>query len=139
MFSAHEYSKRRNRLMSDIASGLVLLMGNTLSPKESKDNCYIFHQDSSFLYFFGIDLPGLAAVLDVDEGTVTVFGDEVSLDDLIWAGPQPSLAHRCRRIGVDREQGQRSVFVDRKRGRVAGDKACGVFNLKTDRVSGIDR
>jgi Xaa-Pro aminopeptidase len=88
--------------MSDIDSGLVLLLGNASSPKESRDNCYVFHQDSSFLYFFGIDLPGLAAVLDAEEGIVTLFGNELSLDDLIWAGAQPTLESRCKQIGVHR-------------------------------------
>jgi len=54
------------------------------------------------LYFWGIDLPNLAAVIDVEADTETVFGDDLSLDDLIWSGPQPSLLERCRGIGVDR-------------------------------------
>lgn len=112
MFSPDQYEKRRRRLMSDVGSGRILFLGNTMSPMESKDNCYRFHQDSSFLYFFGIDAPNLAGVLDADDGKVTVFGDDLSLDDLIWTGVQPSLAQRCHRIGVDRTASMRKLADD---------------------------
>jgi Xaa-Pro dipeptidase len=100
MFSADTYIDRRKRLQSDIESGLILFLGNGESPINATDNCYFFRQDSSFLYFWGIDLPNLAAVIDVDADTETVFGDDPSLEDIIWSGPQPSLLDRCRQIGV---------------------------------------
>lgn len=102
MFSAALYTHRRQRLKADVESGLILFLGNGESPINFPDNCYHFHQDSSFSYFWGLDLPGLAAVIDVDTDTETVFGNDLSLDDVIWTGPQPSLPERCRGIGVDR-------------------------------------
>jgi len=102
MFSADLYTHRRQCLTADVRSGLILLLGNRQSPINTPDNCHFFRQDSSFLYFWGIDLPNLAAVIDVEAGTETVFGDDMSLDDVVWSGPQPSLLERCRGIGVDR-------------------------------------
>jgi len=100
MFSAKTYIERRKRLQSDVESGLILLLGNDDSPMNYPDNPYHFRQDSSFLYFFGLDSPGLAAVLDLDEGTECVFGDDVTVDDIIWMGPQPALKDKCEEIGV---------------------------------------
>jgi Xaa-Pro aminopeptidase len=102
MFTADVYSNRRQRLRTDVHSGLILFLGNGKSPINARDNCYFFRQDSSFLYFWGLDLPNLAAVIDVDADTETVFGDDLSLDEVIWTGPQPSLSERCRRGGVSR-------------------------------------
>ena len=64
------------------------------------DNAYPFRQDSSFLYFFGLDSPNLAAVMDVDEGTDCVFGNDLTMDQIIWTGPQPSLKDRCASVGI---------------------------------------
>jgi len=102
MFSADVYSNRRQHLKTDVNSGMILFLGNGESPINAQDNCYFFRQDSSFLYFWGLDLPNLAAVIDVDADTETFFGDEPSLDDVIWTGPQPSLSERCRGAGVNR-------------------------------------
>ena len=69
-----------------------------------KDNTYPFRQDSTFLYFFGLDFPGLGALLDIDEGISTVFGDELTIDDIVWMGSQPTLRERCDKAGVDRTE-----------------------------------
>lgn len=102
MVCADQYIRRRHCLNADIGAGLILFVGNRDNPINAADNCYPFRQDSSFLYFWGLDLPNLAAVIDVDADTATVFGDDPSLDDVIWTGPQPLLAERCRRFGVFR-------------------------------------
>ena len=100
MFSATTYIERRERLRSKIGSGLVLFLGNIESPMNYADNAYPFRQDSSFLYFFGLDFPGLAALIDLDEGRVSLFGDEASIDDIVWTGPQESLADKAARAGI---------------------------------------
>ena len=64
------------------------------------DNQYPFRQDSSFLYFFGLDCPSLAAVIDVEQGAECVFGDDLTVDDIIWTGPQPPLEEKCQEVGV---------------------------------------
>ncbi|MGA7839047.1 MAG: aminopeptidase P family protein, partial [Ignavibacteriaceae bacterium] len=57
-------------------------------------------QDSSFLYYFGIDQPGLAAAIDVDENKEYVFGNDLTIDDIVWMGPQPTIAQRARKVGA---------------------------------------
>jgi Xaa-Pro aminopeptidase len=64
------------------------------------DNCYPFRQDSTFLYFCGLDQPDLAAVIDLDAGTTTVFGDELTIDDIVWMGDLPTLAARAEMVGI---------------------------------------
>ena len=64
------------------------------------DNTYPFRQDSSFLYFFGLDRPGLVAVIDIDQDKEIMFGDDVNIEDIIWTGPMESLVDQCSRIGV---------------------------------------
>ncbi|MDP6542366.1 MAG: aminopeptidase P family protein [Phycisphaerae bacterium] len=101
MFSADVYVERRKRLGQQVQTGVVLLLGNNESPMNYPDNQYAFRQDSSFLYFFGLDSPGLIAVIDVDEGKEYVFGDDLTVDDIVWTGPLPTVAERCRQIGID--------------------------------------
>ena len=71
MFPTDTYIQRRERLREQMDSGLLLFLGHDLSPMNCADNPYPFRQDSSFLYFFGLDDPGLAAVIDIDTGAVT--------------------------------------------------------------------
>jgi hypothetical protein len=68
MFSKETYCRRRVELQRRIDGGLLLFLGNGESPMNYADNCYPFRQDSSFLYYFGLNQPDLAAVIDVDEG-----------------------------------------------------------------------
>jgi len=100
MFPANIYIERRKLLRTQVQSGLVLLLGNQQSPMNFSDNHYPFRQDSSFLYFFGLDLANLAAVIDVDETKECVFGNDLTVDDIIWTGPQPSLKEKCLKTGI---------------------------------------
>ena len=100
MFSDDVYIERRKRLRKDIQSGLILLLGNEESPMNYADNQYPFRQDSSFLYFFGLDCPSLVAVIDVDQGTECMFGNDLTVDDIVWTGPQPTLKERCQQTGI---------------------------------------
>jgi len=101
MFDAHTYSQRRTKLRDDLGSGLVLLLGNEESPMNYPANPYPFRQDSSFLYFFGLDYPSLAGVIDADEERDVVFGDDVTMEDIIWMGYQPLLKERALKAGVE--------------------------------------
>lgn len=101
MFDATVYSQRRNKLREKLGSGLVLLTGNEESPMNYPDNPYHFRQDSSFLYFFGLDYPGLVGIIDTDDGKDVVFGDDVTMEDIIWMGPQPLLKDRALKAGVE--------------------------------------
>jgi len=102
MFSVQTYVERRDRLRTALkaAGGLLLFLGNEESPMNYADNCFPFRQDSSFLYFLGVDQPGFAGVLDLDEGGTTLFADDLSLDAIVWTGPQPSVVELAARAGI---------------------------------------
>jgi Xaa-Pro aminopeptidase len=100
MFDARTYGERRARLARELGEGLVLLLANRESPINYPDNWYPFRQDSTFLYLIGLNQPDLAAVLDLDAGEATVFGDELTLDDVVWTGPLPTLAERAAAVGI---------------------------------------
>jgi Xaa-Pro aminopeptidase len=100
MFDAAVYVKRRTGLQQQFKHGLLLFVGNADSPMNYTDNTYHFRQDSSFLYYWGVDDPNLAAVIDVDAGRQVLFGDDFTIDDIVWRGPQPSIAERAAGAGI---------------------------------------
>ncbi|MGW8311849.1 MAG: aminopeptidase P family protein [Desulfuromonadales bacterium] len=100
MFATDIYQERRRRLVKKLKSGMVLLPGNVDSPYNARDNCYPFRQDSSFLYFCGLDQPGLTLLLDIDGGREILFGKEQSTQDVIWSGSQPTLHDQAGRAGI---------------------------------------
>lgn len=102
MFDKSTYIKRRNALKSKGLSGIALILGNVESPMNYQDNTYHFRQDSSFLYFFGLNLTGLAGVVDFDSGEDYICGDDVDIEDIIWMGPQVSLAENALKAGVEK-------------------------------------
>ena len=101
MFETSVYKNRRKKLMEKMSGGLVLILGNGEAPANYTDNTYKFRQDSSFSYFFGLNLPGFAGVLDVDTGKEYVFGNDVDIDDIIWMGPQPLVKDLAAKVGVE--------------------------------------
>lgn len=102
MFEKEVYINRRNKLKKRIKNGVGLFLGNDESPMNYRSNTYRFRQDSSFLYFFGLDLPGLAGVIDFDSGEDRIFGNDVDIDDIIWMGPQVSVQENAAKVGVDK-------------------------------------
>src|SRR5580765_7608924 len=100
MFAPSVYKDRRTRLAQDVGSGLIVFLGNDEVGMNYTANVYPFRQDSTFLYFWAMDQPGLAAVIDADARTETVFGDDVTVADVVWSGPQPTTASRATAAGV---------------------------------------
>ncbi|MCB0309227.1 MAG: aminopeptidase P family protein [Bdellovibrionales bacterium] len=100
MFKSDTYIQRRKDLVKHLGSGIALFLGNDESPMNYKDNTYHFRQDSSFLYFFGVDRPGLGAIIDVDSDQTIIFGDEHTIDDIVWMGSVPSIADQASHVGV---------------------------------------
>ena len=101
MFKPQVYKNRRNRLREKINSGIILILGNSESQMNYPDNTYHFRQDSNFSYFFGLDLPDFAGVLDVDNNKDYIFANDVDIDDIIWMGPQPSVKDLAAKVDVD--------------------------------------
>ena len=100
MFQKEIYIERRKVLKEKVGEGLILLFGNDESSMNYADNTYHFRQDSTFLYYFGIQHPGLAAVIDIDNDKEIVFGNDYTIDDIVWMGPQPTIADRASQCGV---------------------------------------
>ena len=100
MFSADTYRQRRAELRKRIGNGLILIPGNTFSPNNYPNNAYYFRQDSTFLYYFGLNLPTLMAVIDAESGEEMLFGDDFTVEDIIWTGPQPRLVELGAEVGV---------------------------------------
>jgi len=101
MFDIATFTQRRKQLLEQLDSGLVLLLGNEESPMNYKDNIYPFRQDSSFLYYAGLDRPHLAVLIDVEEAKTTLFGEEASTEMVVWTGPQPSLEGQAANAGIE--------------------------------------
>jgi len=100
MFEAKVYSERRNKLRKELSGGVVLFPGNKEAAFNYLANTYSFRQDSSFSYFFGLDHPDLAGVIDLDNGVDYLFGDDVDIDDIIWMGKQPTIKDQSLEAGV---------------------------------------
>jgi Xaa-Pro aminopeptidase len=100
MFKKETYINRREKLRKTVGSGIILLPGNDESPMNYADNPFRFRQDSTFLYFLGLDHPYLAGVLDCDTGEDWIFGDDLTVEDFVWMGPQPTIAEQASQVGV---------------------------------------
>ena len=101
MFKTKTYVDRRQVLKESLKSGLVLLLGHEEAPMNYKDNPYHFRQDSTFLYYFGISNASLAGVIDIDNDKDIIFGDENSIDDIVFMGPLPTIKERAALCGVN--------------------------------------
>lgn len=100
LFSKETYVARRQALSRLVESGLVLLFGNNDSPANYPSNAYKFRQDSAFLYFFGQHRDGLVGVIDVDQHTETLVGNEIDIDDIVWFGSVKSVSAMAEECGV---------------------------------------
>ncbi len=100
MFDKQVYINRRKKLKEIMGSGILFFPGNTDSPFNYPANIYNFRQDSSFLYFFGLDKPDLAAIIDADTGEDYIFGNDFDMDDIIWMGPQKLIKESAEDVGV---------------------------------------
>ena len=101
MFNKSIYTGRRHRLRKELKSGIALFLGNVDVAFNYPANQYHFRQDSSFSYFFGLDNPGFAGVIDVDNNKDYLFGNDVDIDDIIWMGVQPLVKDLAAQVGVE--------------------------------------
>ena len=101
MFKVQTYLNRRHNLKTRIDSGITVFMGNDESPMNYTDNTYHFRQDSSFLYYFGLNTAGLTGIVDVDEGKDYIFGNDLTVEDFVWMGYQPALKDQAQKTGIE--------------------------------------
>ena len=115
MFTAEIYALRREELRRRVGSGLILLPGNVESPMNYPNNTYHFRQDSTFLYYFGHNVPLLAGVIDADSGVETLYGDDFTVDDIIWMGPQTTIQDLALQVGVANSKPLAKLYDDVQR------------------------
>lgn len=111
MFDPQTYRCRRDRLTSRFQTGLLLFLGHPDAARNYADNPYPFRQDSSFLYYWGLAEPDMAALIDVETGEQILFGDDWTVEDIVWRGPQPTVAERAAASGITRVKPLRDLAV----------------------------
>ena len=106
---------RRRALKKRLASGVVLFMGNDHTPMNFPANTYRFCQDASFLYYWGLDQPGLCAVIDIDNDRDIIFGDDPTVEETTWTGPVTSLHRQAMGCAVDVVKSTKdlALFIDK--------------------------
>lgn len=108
-FDKSVYIKRRAVLRKAVGSGIIVFMGNDESPMNYRDNTYHFRQDSTFLYYFGIDVAGLAGIIDTESGDEIIFGNDLTIDDIVWTGLLPTISEMAQHIGVEQTKTYREI------------------------------
>ena len=109
MFSKETYKLRRQLLKEKMGSGVLLFLGNDDYGMNYAGNTFRYRQDSTFLYYFGLSFSGLSAIIDIDADKEIIFGDELTIDDIIWMGQQPTLKEKSERVGVDHTMGSAQI------------------------------
>ena len=109
----NRYAQRRARLRGLLGDekGIVIFIGNVESAAQYADNCYKWRQDSNWLYYWGIDEPRFAAIMDLESGVDTVYADDFGIDDIIWMGPMPTVASLAQGAGAGKS-GTYAGFCD---------------------------
>ena len=101
MFDKSTYVKRRNELKKLVKNGVIVIFGNNESPCNYPANAYTpFRQDSSFLYYFGQKRDGLVGVIDIDNDSETLIGDDIDIEDIVWYGSVDSVSDMAAQVGV---------------------------------------
>lgn len=100
MFGKETYVQRRALLKKKLGSGVLLFLGNDECGLNYEDNTFRYRQDSTFLYYFGLPFAGLSAIIDIDEDKEIIFGDELTIDHIVWMGTQPTLKEKSEQVGV---------------------------------------
>ena len=137
MFKKEVYISRRARLVDDLLQycaitesmrpgpgifskpgNIILLLANNEAPRNYAGNTYDFRQDSTFLYFCGLndEAAGFALVIDCDSNKTILFGNDIDMDDVIWMGPQPSVVERASSVGIEESRafGELSQYIKSK-------------------------
>lgn len=120
MFAKETYIQRRATLKKAVGSGLLLFLGNDEQGLNYEDNTFRYRQDSSFLYFFGLSAAGLSAIIDIDEDREIIFGDELSIDYIVWMGTQPTLRDKAAQVGITDTRPAAEVADYLKKAQAAG-------------------
>jgi len=102
MFSANTYKNRRKLLCEGLDGGVVILLGNMPVPMNYTSNCLRFRQDSNFLYYCGLDHANLNLIIDVASGESTLYGDDLSINDIVWEGERTTIKDMSEASGIEK-------------------------------------
>lgn len=110
MFDKATYVNRRAKLKELVKSGIIILFGNNESPCNCPANGYSpFRQDSSFLYYFGLNRDGLVGVIDIDNDIETLVGNDIDIEDIVWFGSVDSVHDMAESVGVKNSAPMKSL------------------------------
>lgn len=106
MFESKVYQRRRSALIQSMRSkgqsGIMIFVGNNdVISQGWNASVYDFRQDSAWIYYFGVDQPSWAGIIDIDSGDVKAYANDVDIDDIVWMGPQISVKEMASWAGVD--------------------------------------
>jgi Xaa-Pro aminopeptidase len=102
LFEKQVYIDRRAALKKNVGSGVIIILGNDQVGMNYDHNWYPFRQDGTFLYYFGLNLDGLAAMIDIDNNEEIIFGNENTIDDIVWTGPLPTVKELAELVGIQK-------------------------------------
>lgn len=91
-------------LRQRLGHGVAVIFGNNDSPINYPANAYHFRQDSTMMYYTGLDRDGLALVIDCDNDREILFGDDIDLDDIVWMGFTPSVSTLAESSGISHSE-----------------------------------
>ena len=101
MFDTATYIRRRNELKKLVKEGIIIFFGNNESPANFPNNGYYpFRQDSSFLYYFGLQRDGLVGIIDIDNDKDILVGNDIDIEDIVWYGSVESMTEMMQRCGA---------------------------------------
>jgi Xaa-Pro aminopeptidase len=102
LFEKQVYIDRRATLKKNVGSGIIIILGNEQVGMNYDHNWYPFRQDSTFLYYFGLSVSGLVALMDIDKDEEIIFGNENTIDDIVWTGPLPTIKEMAELVGINK-------------------------------------
>ena len=112
MFSIETYVNRRTELKKLVKSGIILLFGNNESPVNYPNNGYYpFRQDSTFRYYFGLERDGLVGVIDIENDSEILIGDDIDIDDIIWYGSVNSVSDLAASCGMKKSAPMKQLQI----------------------------
>ena len=120
MFNSKVYIKRRKELQEKVKNGIILFIGNDESKILIRDTVHKFRQNSNFLYYWGLNEPGFAAIIDVENDKEILFGHDLTTEEIVWEGEQKKLADKVKLIGVTETaeiSSLKDVLLNFKKGR----------------------
>jgi Xaa-Pro aminopeptidase len=114
LFDKSVYVARRAALCKNTGSGLILIPGNDEVGMNYRDNWFPYRQDSTFLYYFGLNTAGLIGVIDAESCEAFIYGDDGTIEDVVWTGALPTVQEMASAVGVSKTLPVSSLTVHLK-------------------------